>query len=274
VRVKYCYEQPDSPLAKTPLFSIRNTLDLGLYQGIPQIFTVTAIAFYERALAAGHKPAALGVSDSHNAGRTPNKIAQAPIGTGTTAVYAEELSEPGVECGVEAGHTYAKVTGNAGPDLRFEAVPRPGSGRAIMGDTVRAPAADFAARVIGGDGTRLRVIKNGSEIRAFGVGGDDVTERFGSSGPGWYRLQVERGATIETVSTPIWLEPGPGRVLQRDCSPLRVRGLVGPRRRVRRGRLVVRCRASGAISAAAASGSSAASAGRTGAASAPLAADG
>ena len=50
---------------------------------------------------------------------------QAPIGTATTVVYADELSEQGIARGVKAGHTYVKVFGNDGPDLRFDGAPRP-----------------------------------------------------------------------------------------------------------------------------------------------------
>ncbi len=106
----------------------------------PNPFTATAIDFWEDKLAQGFRIAALAVSDSHEAGKTTGPTS-APIGEGTTVVRAEELSEAGVECGVEAGHTYAKVSGSGGPDMRFEARPPGFSGRpAIMGDTVRGPA--------------------------------------------------------------------------------------------------------------------------------------
>lgn len=191
----------------------------------PNPFTVTAIEFYEDALALGHKIAAVGVSDSHNAGRTPNPVTQAPIGEATTVVRAEELSAPGIECGVEAGHTYVKVTGNAGPDLRFEARPAGFTGApAIMGDTVRAASATFTARVTGGDGRSLTVSRNGQPISTLPVSGNDFSTSFDATQPGRYRLQLERGSTIDTVSSPIYLEPGSGTVAARDCSPLRVRG--------------------------------------------------
>jgi hypothetical protein len=210
-------------------------------------FTVTAIEFYERALSLGHHIAAIGVSDSHNAGRTPNPVTQAPIGEATTVVFAEELSEQGVECGVEAGHTYVKVTGNDGPDLRFDARPQGVSGPpAIMGDTVRAGSASFEARVLGGAGRELLVVKDGSTIQATPVEGDDFGHSFTASRPGRYRLQLQRSSTIESVSTPIWLEPGDGRVARTDCTPLRVRGVVRRRIRPRREALRARCRARGA----------------------------
>ena len=56
---------------------------------------------------------AIGVSDSHNAGRT-NSPSQSPVGTGATAVHAKELSEKGIRCAVKAGHTYAKIGGANG----------------------------------------------------------------------------------------------------------------------------------------------------------------
>ena len=210
-------------------------------------FTVTAIDFYERALSQGHRIAAIGVSDSHNAGRTPNPVTQSPIGEATTVVFAEELSEQGVECGVEAGHTYVKVTGNDGPDLRLEARPQGAGGpAATMGDNVRASAASFEARVLRGAGRELMVVKDGSAIQTVPIPSDDFTHRFEASSPGRYRLQLQRGSTIESVSTPIWLEPGEGRVVRQDCTPLRVRGLVGRRVRPRRRAVRVRCRARGA----------------------------
>ena len=216
----------------------------------PNPFTLTAIDFYEAALGRGPRIAAIGVSDSHDAGRTPSEgglgVTQSPIGEATTVVYAEELSEPAVECAVEAGHTYAKVTGNDGPDLRFEAgAPGWRGPPALMGDVVRAGQAHFAARVLRGSGRELLVYRNGSLVATVPVGSDDFTHRFSDAAPGRYRLQLMRGQTIETVSSPIYLQPGPGVVESRDCTPLSVRGSAVSPNPVRRGAFTVRCRAYG-----------------------------
>ncbi len=183
----------------------------------PNPFTVTAIEFWEDALAEGQRIAAIGVSDSHNAGRTPNPVTQAPIGTATTVVYADELSEKGIQRGVEAGHTYVKVTGNDAPDLRLTGRARRSSRpAAIMGDTVRGEPVDFTARVLGA-GPRPRppelpytllVVKDGKPFRTVPVTGDDFTYRFRSAGAGRYRLQLQRGTTIEALSSPIYVERG------------------------------------------------------------------
>ena len=181
----------------------------------PNPFTVTGIAFWEDALERGNKIAAVGSSDSHNAGRTPNPVAQAPIGTATTMVFADELSEAGIKRGVQAGHTYVKVTGNDAPDLRLEAT-APGSQDppAIMGDTVRSGSAQFTARVLGAspgpEPYELIVLKDGRPLSAAPVTGDDFSLPFSSTGPGRYRLQLQRGTVIEAVSSPIYLEPAGG----------------------------------------------------------------
>jgi hypothetical protein len=182
----------------------------------PNPFTVTALAEYDRLLGLGHRMAAVGSSDSHNAGRTTSPT-QSPIGTAATAVRAAELSERGVRCAVRARHTYVKVTGSDGPDLRFTARPRGGSGRAIIGDVVRARGARFRASVIGGAGRDLLVVKNGVTIARVPVTGDRFTHRFGATGSGHWRLQLMRGELIETVSSPIWIEPGTGTVQRLPC---------------------------------------------------------
>ena len=158
----------------------------------------------------------MGSSDSHNAGRTTSPT-QAPIGTATTVVYAPELSERGVRSAVKARHTYVKVTGNAGPDLRFTARPYDDSGRAIMGDIIRARGARFRARVIGGAGRDLLVIKNGRTVTTVPVTSERFTHRFQGSGSGRWRLQLAQGALIDTVSSPIWIEPGDARVKRSPC---------------------------------------------------------
>jgi len=186
----------------------------------PNPFTPLAVQFWEDAIDANGQNsnhiAAVGSSDSHRAGRSndlPN-IPSSPIGQATTVVYATRLSEKGIQRGVEAGHTYVKVFGNDGPDLRLEAGVPGFEGRAIMGDTVHADSVDFSARVIGAGPSATRpgdyvlfVFKDGEPILSAPVVGDDFTFPFPSVGPGRYRLQVQRDSAIEAVSSPIYVEP-------------------------------------------------------------------
>jgi hypothetical protein len=183
-------------------------------------YALSAIAFYEHALDTGAKIAAVGASDSHNAGRTAGFLSpQAPVGTPTTMVYADELSEGGIRRGVQGRHTYVKLTGGSGPDLRLTAEVRRKKKmiRGMIGDTVRGSEAGFTARVLNGfDASKpaplvLTVVKDGLPWRTETVTSDDHVLSFDVTEHGRYRLQLERGSTIEAVSSPIWFEPLPPR---------------------------------------------------------------
>jgi len=177
----------------------------------PNPFTLTAIEFWESALDAGHKIAAVGSSDSHHAGKTQD-AGQSPIGRPTTVVYARELSERGVREAVRAGHTYVKLLGNDGPDLRLEAI-APDGRKAIMGDTLRARTARFTARVLNvaaGSDLQLRVVEDGEVVDSLAITGD-ASHAFVGSAPHRYRLQLQRGDVIVALTSPIYVEADAAR---------------------------------------------------------------
>lgn len=175
---------------------------------VPNPFTITAIAFWEAALDAGHRIAAVGVSDSHHAGQTQS-VTQSPIGQATTVVYAPSLSEDGIHQAIKAGHTYVKLLGNGGPDLRLQARQKGVPGRAIMGDVLTGGAARFRAKVLNATGGpySLIVLKDGVAIQTVPVSAKRLVLRFDASGPGRYRLQLQRGDVVVALTSPIYLEP-------------------------------------------------------------------
>jgi hypothetical protein len=177
-------------------------------------FTRDAIAYYQHVLATGAHVAAVAVSDSHDGGSPSNPVTERPVGQGATVVRARELSERGVTAAVRAGHTYAKLLGSQGPDLRFSA--RAGGRRAIMGDTIRGgPRVRLRARVNGATasaapGTRpysLVVQRDGVEVSRLPVTGERQTFGLRATGPGRWGLQLERGRLVVAVTTPIWVTP-------------------------------------------------------------------
>ncbi|HVE69675.1 MAG TPA: CehA/McbA family metallohydrolase [Solirubrobacteraceae bacterium] len=205
----------------------------------PNPFVLTAISFWEDRLDAGGHVAAVGSSDSQLAGRTDDPVTQSPVGEAATVVYADELSEKGVQRAVEAAHTYVKLFGQRGPDVRFEARV-PGRPTAIMGDTVQAGSADLFARVFNagaGGPYELQLLRGRDVVSRVPVTGAEATISLPGAGPGRYRLQVMRGTAVEVVSSPIWIG-GP-------IEPLRVRPILGSHSKARRGRVLVGCRASG-----------------------------
>jgi hypothetical protein len=175
-------------------------------------FTRDAIAYYQHALAVGGHVAAVSVSDSHDAGSPSNPATERPIGHGATVVRARDLSERGIAAAVKAGHTYAKLLGNQGPDLRWTARWR--GRRAIMGDHMRGGArVRLRARVLGATATAvpgtkpytLVVQRDGVDVQRLPVTSPDQTFRLRASGPGRWGLQLERGRLIVGLTTPIWI---------------------------------------------------------------------
>ena len=94
-----------------------------------------------------------------------------------------------------------------------------------MGDNIDAARdVTLTAKVLHGDpGLQLIVVHDGLPVRAAPVAaGGEFVLRVPAT-PGRWRLQVQRGTTIVTVSTPIWVsEPATmeaPRVLSRRCEP-------------------------------------------------------
>ena len=198
----------------------------GAYRPGPNPFTVTAIEEWDALRAAGHRVTAVAVSDSHNAGRTPGGITQAPIGQGTTMVYADELSEEGVQRAIQLGHAFVKIWASDDPDLRLDAVTADGV-RAMMGDPLAATKANFTARVLNGtkDGQQreLLVLRDGTEIARADVKGDDFKYEFEGDRAGNYRLQLQRESAIDALTNPITLGASPLAIRPRLVRPRKPR---------------------------------------------------
>ena len=222
----------------------------------PNPFTPLALRFWEDAIDAGganrNRIAAVGSSDSHQAPArasiSPTDATTAPIGMATTVVRAPELSEQGIRAGVLGRHTYVKLWGADGPDVRLRAT-APDGEAAIIGDEIAARSLELIATVSGLDAARaarpgayaLSVWREGALLLSVPIpaGSDEFEFSFPSLGPARYRLQVDRsatgGAAIETVSSPIWHAaprggggggPGPGPGEPGDCE-VELRGTGG-----------------------------------------------
>ena len=206
----------------------------------PNPFTPAAVEEFDRLRREGYRVAAVAVSDSHNAGRTPGGVTQSPIGVGTTVVYAPELSEEGIQKGIEAGHAYVKLFGHQSPDLRLTA--RSGERTAMMGDRLEGDSATFDAEVIGGVSTvqprTLLVMRDGTPYLTVPVppAGGAFSFSFTSIGDGDYRIQVMRGSAIDALSNPITLgerpepTPPPGAPPGQGPGPGPPSGSGGPSR--------------------------------------------
>jgi hypothetical protein len=197
----------------------------------PNPFTPLAVRFWDEAIDEGgvnsNQIAATGSSDSHQAGDQGSgvdSILASPIGEATTVVHADVLSETGIQEGIEARHTYVKPFGQTGPDVRLTAA-ESGSADppAIIGDTLKSAtgfSATFSATVQNLETARaerpgayyVSVYRDAAPLLTLPVpsSGDEFSFEFPALGFARYRLQVQREGAIETISSPIWVEPASG----------------------------------------------------------------
>lgn len=174
------------------------------YGTVQNPFVSTAIDAWEQMLTDGHKVTAVSGSDDKEG---PD------LGSSATAVYAEELSRRALSEAIRAGHAYVQTRGaNDSPELGLTA-PRPDGGTAIMGDTVVGDGpVEITATVTGGEGQRLRVLRNGTETDVVEVDSSPFTHTFtadrtddeGPLGTFW-RVETLDDVSLTAVANPIFL---------------------------------------------------------------------
>ena len=171
------------------------------------LFTSTAIDFWDSLLASGERVTAVASSDSHRAGG-----GDAPIGIGTTVVYAEELSEAGIRDAVLAGHAYLKTNGPGSPDLRFEGrVVGSSAPPVIMGDQIKGKSIELDASVSGIDDEtgpyELILVKDNVPLETAVIpAAPGGTHTFSATGPGRYRLEFHADGILLSLTNPIYVK--------------------------------------------------------------------
>ncbi|MCB9561526.1 MAG: CehA/McbA family metallohydrolase [Kofleriaceae bacterium] len=197
----------DTPWDEVASFEIQT----GPYDVTGVLFTPQAIEMWDGLLDQGYRLAAVGGSDDHRAGMDESGT-QSAVGSPTTMVYADELSEAGVVAAIRAGHTVVKLRGPDDPMVELTARTADG-GTAIVGDTVTGIGlAHLDVHVTGGAGTTLELWRDGVRIGSEVVDGDDWT--WGDDYPVTgdverYRAELLGGAGRVVVTSHLYVEGDP-----------------------------------------------------------------
>ena len=177
------------------------------YDATVGLFTPRAIEMWDAKLALGHHITALGGSDDHRAGIDLDNN-QSPIGSPTTLVWAEELSEAAILQGVRAGRVMVQLRGPDDPTLELTARGAAGAeGRS--GDTIPAADLELEITVQGGEGLDAMVYRNGqpseyltidaaSWQHAWTFAIEQDSERF--------RVQLMNGALPVVVTNHVYVD--------------------------------------------------------------------
>jgi MYXO-CTERM domain-containing protein len=185
------------------------------YRQFGMYFGPQAIAFWDELSSQGQGQgrhlAAVGGSDDHKAGQNLSGT-QSPIGSPTTMVYADALDAASILAAIRAGRTVVKLQDPTDPMVDLTA------GKARIGDTVRARKVTLEARVTGGQGTQLRLVKNGAAATPLvDVNADPftfrmtVTPQAGGAEDRW-RAEIWGSGQPRTISSHLFLVEGEGTV--------------------------------------------------------------
>ncbi|HVV86889.1 MAG TPA: CehA/McbA family metallohydrolase [Kofleriaceae bacterium] len=174
------------------------------------IFTPRAIALWDQALDAGDRIAAIGGSDDHRAG-TDTGPGAARIGSPTTMVLADELSEAAIVAAVEAGRTVVKLHGPDDPMVELTAVDADHPTRtAGIGDELDgATRVELVAAVsgAGAEGANAELWEDGALVATAPVQGGQV--RFAPRAPGSserYRVELYVDGARATVTSHVYVQ--------------------------------------------------------------------
>ncbi|HWO21417.1 MAG TPA: CehA/McbA family metallohydrolase [Kofleriaceae bacterium] len=170
----------------------------GTWDVVERLFVPRAVALWDDLAAQGFRIAAVGGSDDHRAGAGTGANDSA-IGSPTTLVLADELTEAAILEGIRRGRTIVQLRGPDDPrvDLRI--------GAAEIGDDVDGvEVAELDVSVRGGAGTFVQLWRDGAKLAQVEVVRDDFTHRF-EDRPGAadrrYRIELIDGGNRRLVVT-------------------------------------------------------------------------
>jgi hypothetical protein len=161
--------------------------ELGVNAFVPQV-----IAMWDGLLDQGFRIAAIGGSDDHTAGRNEGSTGS-PIGSPTTRVLADQLSEAAIREAVRHGRTIVQLRGPDDPVVDVTMQTATGTAAEVGDDVEGIAHAKLTIHVTGGDGMFAQVWRDGGKLEPqLAIAGDDATIAFDDApGAGDFRYRVE-----------------------------------------------------------------------------------
>jgi predicted metal-dependent phosphoesterase TrpH len=185
--------------------------DMGLFSAVEVInygdVMDSNANYWDSLLREGHRLAAVGGSDNHNATTPPG--GESAIGWPTTAVEADELSVPAILDAIRRGRTFIDLTASRDKTLDFEAEAEGASAK--MGGTLHTTqptSVHVSIHSIAARGSVIHVLLDGVDANTpLTLKGDTAgTTISADAGRHWLRVEVhdESGAN-ELMSSPLYI---------------------------------------------------------------------
>jgi hypothetical protein len=189
--------------------------DMGLFSAVEVInygvIMFSSATYWDSQLREGHRLAAVGGSDNHNATTPPGEPGS--IGWPTTVIEAEELSVAAILHGIRSGRTFVDLTASRDKTLDFAA--ESGGASARMGETLHVVdgaqiQVSIHAAAVQGSTAHLYVDgEESSAVPAMHLEGADAsvtTTLTAVPGRHWLRVVVRDGAEKDQlISSPLYI---------------------------------------------------------------------
>jgi len=193
----------------------QTNIDMGLFAAVEVInggqIMFSSAKYWDAQLRDGHRLAAIGGSDSHNATSPPGPPGS--IGWPTTVVEADELSVAAILNGIRAGRTFVDLTASHDRQVDFEA--ESGSEHARMGGTLRTSgeaSIHVKVRTTACTGSVVDLLLDGEQVAAAPSmrvnNASDPVEFTLNVGPGrhWLRAEVrDKNSGLQLMSSPLYI---------------------------------------------------------------------
>lgn len=175
--------------------------------GLAELTGRPARDLWDAQLDAGNRITAIGGSDDHRAGIDLDTLTQSPVGSPTTLVLADELSEAAILEAVAAGRVQVLLSGPDDPRVELEVSADSGEvGR--IGDTIAGERLAITARITGAGGGQAQLVVDGEPIETRSVSGDDAEVSWDVVTPpegARYRVHVLVGGLPITVTNHVFV---------------------------------------------------------------------
>lgn len=163
----------------------------GKWDLVESLFTPRAIEMWDEQLSAGHRIAAIGGSDDHSAGEGTG-LTDTPIGSPTTLVLADELSEAAIVAAIRKGRTMVMLRGPDDPFVDVHLETADGALAEIGDDVDNIATASFPLTITGGNGSTAQLWRDGVLIDEVAVDSDSFTHTFRDApGAADHRYRIE-----------------------------------------------------------------------------------
>jgi hypothetical protein len=187
--------------------------DMGLFSAVEVInygeIMFSSAKYWDSQLRAGHRLAAVGGSDNHNATISPGGVGA--IGWPTTAVEGDELSVAAMLKGIQAGRTFIDLTASRDKMLDFEAEAQGASAK--MGGTLHTSGGAVVSlriHTVAAEGSVVHLLLDGEDTNTplplDGVNSNVKTTVTPSAGRHYLRVEVRDHAGVsELISSPLYI---------------------------------------------------------------------